>query len=234
MSRRGERGFTVIELLVCTILTAWLCAAALRGYALLRTGSDRIVTAAGYANAHRVTRTVLRAELGVGARGVDWHAHAPDSVRLRAFRSVAVGCAAPADSFVTVAPVSGRAIDPSKDSVLVLGADGVWTVAAVVARRGGATCVPPDAGPRSGRVSTPERWLLRPTPRSVVLLRVFETGSYHLSGRALRYRRGAGGRQPLTESVLDSARFVDSGSVLGAVLDLGPTGRARVVLARTP
>ena len=38
----------------------------------------------------------------------------------------------------------------------------------------------------------------------MVLARVFERGSYHLEDRAIRYRAGDGGRQPLSEERLES------------------------------
>ena len=48
------------------------------------------------------------------------------------------------------------------------------------------------------------------------LILVFETGTYHLSRGALRYRRGRGGRQPVTEEVLESGSFDSAGGVLRA------------------
>jgi hypothetical protein len=53
---------------------------------------------------------------------------------------------------------------------------------------------------------------------------VFESGSYHLSTNALRYLRGAGGRQPLTADVLDdSTRFASSTSdTLALVIEVVP------------
>jgi hypothetical protein len=38
----------------------------------------------------------------------------------------------------------------------------------------------------------------------VLLARVFERGSYHLEDRAIRYRLGEAGRQPLTAERLES------------------------------
>ncbi len=51
---------------------------------------------------------------------------------------------------------------------------------------------------------------------SIVLARLFERGSYHVSGAALRYRRGRGGRQPLTPEVFDTppSGFVKEGGSL--------------------
>ncbi|HIF20809.1 MAG TPA: hypothetical protein EYQ27_02630 [Gemmatimonadetes bacterium] len=61
-------------------------------------------------------------------------------------------------------------------------------------------------------------WRLSVTPdEPVVLARLFERGSYHISGKALRYRRGGAGRQPLTPEVLDTppSGFVRSAGSLG-------------------
>lgn len=52
-----------------------------------------------------------------------------------------------------------------------------------------------------------ETWVLSPPPARTVLTRVFERGSYHLVGGALRYRRGEGGRQPLTPERIMEGRL---------------------------
>jgi hypothetical protein len=45
---------------------------------------------------------------------------------------------------------------------------------------------------------------------------VFETGSYSLSDGALRYRRGAAGRQPLTEAIIDDGDLEPAHGGFGA------------------
>lgn len=57
-------------------------------------------------------------------------------------------------------------------------------------------------------------------PAGLILVRYFERGSYHLSGDALRYRRGRAGRQPLTPETLriPESRFVMAGAGLHALL----------------
>jgi hypothetical protein len=52
----------------------------------------------------------------------------------------------------------------------------------------------------------PELWSVDPPVPGALVVRVFERGSYHVSGGALRYRRGMGGRQPLTLDVFDDDR----------------------------
>jgi hypothetical protein len=63
---------------------------------------------------------------------------------------------------------------------------------------------------------------------------LFEAGSYHLSEGALRYRRGRGGRQPLTEEVLAGARLIDTLGALRALLPMGPGGEITVKVATPP
>jgi hypothetical protein len=54
-------------------------------------------------------------------------------------------------------------------------------------------------------------------PPQTVLVRLFERGSYHLSGSALRYRRGGSGRQPLTPEIwsMPATRWVESAERIG-------------------
>ena len=229
--RRPPRGFTLVELIVALLVVSWIGAATLRAYAVLRTAGERTAAVSSATHAQRVLRSVLRAELGTGAPGVDWAAHAPDSIRLRAFRATAIPCGPPVDSTLVVGVRGVRALDPSKDSVLVLTVDGRWEVAAVVGRVAG-ECDSRDMPFWSTSPTEVERWTLRPMPVAPVLLRVFETGSYHLADGVLRYRRGAGGRQPLTEAVLTSARFADSVGVVSADTDPARALPSRAVLAR--
>ena len=51
-----------------------------------------------------------------------------------------------------------------------------------------------------------ELWTIDPPVPGALVARIFERGSYHVSGGALRYRRGMGGRQPLTLDVFDDDR----------------------------
>jgi hypothetical protein len=93
---------------------------------------------------------------------------------------------------------------------------GVWTASDLL-QRSPATTAPC----RHGR-GTLERWQLSEAPPATAeLARVFERGSYHLNGSAVRYRRGQGGRQPLTADALNSTQssFV-----------AGPGGSLRLVL----
>ncbi|MDH5589515.1 MAG: hypothetical protein OEZ37_05670, partial [Gemmatimonadota bacterium] len=90
-----------------------------------------------------------------------------------------------------------RDADPEKDSLIWWEEPGGWTTAALEWIDGGGTC------PGAREDVATSVWTLSRTPgNDVRLVRLFERGSYHLQGAALRYRRGAGGRQPLTPETL--------------------------------
>ena len=146
--------------------------------------------------AARVTRTVLRGELDRG-RPDDWIVR-DDSLRLRAFRGTAIVCQVDSSAAaLTVGYRGDRLPEPTKDSVELIGGDG--SVVRLALDGSTSTSQPcPLAEPGEEVL----RWLLSgPPPAEVVVARLFESGSYHLAGSALRYRRGAGGRQPLTPEV---------------------------------
>ena len=92
--------------------------------------------------------------------------------------------------------------DPARDSVLVLGVDGGWRAFDLedVSPAEGCAGVEGERGFEWG-------WQNQDAP-APVLVRSFERGEYHLADGALRYRRGFGGRQPLTPERLGSeSRF---------------------------
>lgn len=199
-------GFTTVEVLVAlstgAILLAAIAAAITAVSRLERGAADRSERLAAHAHA----ATVLGHELRALDTRRDGFSIGVDSVRLRAFRGRAIVCLA--DSASAAVRYEGlRLPDPAKDSLLVLTGDGVERSLPLLAAAPAAVCNP---GPgESGMEIRPGAGL---APGDVVL--VHETGAYHLSGGALRYRRGAGGRQPLTPTV-----FVDaaSGLVLSGV-----------------
>ena len=114
----------------------------------------------------------------------------------------------------------------------MLDAEGRWRAVDLVSVAAEPSCAgeaPFDAG--VGSVG--ERWRLGAAPADPVLLRLFETGSYHLSGGALRYRRGSGGRQPLTAAVLEGGGIVDTLGAVRAYVTLGPGPSRTLFLARS-
>lgn len=166
----------------------------------------------------RMARTLLQLD-GPGALAVGT---GPDSMQVRAFRGTARFCGPGEDSTAWWVEVTGvRRPDPAKDSVAVLGRGGGWSVHGLEARRPSAAC----GGPSGVRG---EVWRLAPAPVGPILGRYFERGSYHLSDRAFRYRRGRGGRQPLTPAVLAAppGRFERHGERLRARLRFEPPGSA--------
>jgi len=69
----------------------------------------------------------------------------------------------------------------------------------------------------TGDSTSLETWRLDvPIQPGMLVARLYERGSYHLSGSALRYRRGASGRQPLTPELwADSTRWTHDAGRLG-------------------
>ncbi len=130
-----------------------------------------------------------------------------DSVRIRAFRGGGPICSASGGTLL-VEYAGTRMPEPDKDSVLVVGLYGEQVVAFSSAIRSD-LC--------GGSVDLA---LVDPADLSVsigswpAVALVFETGSYHLADGAVRYRRGQGGRQPLTEVLLGDMGFHgESGAV---------------------
>ncbi len=196
----GDRpGFTIVETLVALSL-GWLVA-----FLVLTTlaRQRRIQTGLSHRSdglaAVRMTRAVLVDEALVGAPGRDGWRLSGGSLELRAFRGIALPCTSPTASDELAVRVQGiRLPDPDKDSVLVVDFTGAGPVIAILDRQAGTEVDCGGPGP-----GTLERWRLSgAVPKGALVLRYFERGSYHLSGRALRYLRGQAGRQPLTPEVL--------------------------------
>lgn len=212
----STRGISVPEVLVALLIGFVVIHLSLDTMARLRSAQARLAARADGLVALRVTRHVLRSELRRGRPGEDWQVGG-DTLGLRAFRGTALVC--PRDSVSDALQVSYEGVrwpDPSKDSLLLLTAHGGTVLRDLVAT--GA----PSASCALETPGSPSTWLLdSAAPADVVLARLFERGSYHLSGSALRYRRGLSGRQPLTPEVWSSAsRWSTSADRLG--IDLVP------------
>lgn len=171
---------------------------ALATLAAQRRAAAMIAARADAAETERIAEVVLGEELRAGVSGRDHAAAAGDSLRLRAFRGVGLVCPGTVGEAVALeVRYSGvRLPEPAKDSALVLGTDLRWRAAALQARTAAAdSCPPVGEWPA-------ERWTLDPPPGNAVVARIFESGVYALQDHALRYRRGLGGRQPLTPELL--------------------------------
>jgi len=181
-----------VEVVVSVALAVALVAAALGMVEQVRHAERRVQLRMDALLSHRLARTLMRSELGWGRPGRDWWVDR-DSVALRAFRGTAVLCDSGDSTSVGVSYRGSRRPDTDKDSVLLVHPDGSATAAALLSSSPVA-----DACGWTGEAMT---WRLDPAPAGAVLARVYERGSYHFSGGALRYRRGRSGRQPLTPPV---------------------------------
>ncbi len=208
-----------MEALAAMVLLVAVMAAALQTLTTLRQALGSVTGEAEMRETRRIARYTLAQELRTGLARVDWVAGVGDSVAMRAFRGTGVRCVSASRSLWVVRYAGLRRPDPAKDSVLVLAADGVWRVAALVRARP-AAC---------GDGARGQVWELNPTVPEAVVGRVFERGSYHVAAGAFRYRPGRGGRQPLTAQILRTGTGVASGvSGRGAGLDL------RLVFGQAP
>ena len=157
---------------------------------------------AASAEAVRTTSAILSAEVR-RATSADVSAWGSDSLSMRGFRGAALPCGT--TTMGTLVRFTGdRMPDPAKDSVLIISQSGESGTALNAWNAAAGTCIThPGETVLELRTSGPV------PPKSVLL--VFESGSYHLSTGALRYRIGGGGRQPLTTPILRHpySRFTD-------------------------
>jgi len=197
---KGRSGFSAPEALVAFLLCLFVVHVGLTTLGRMRAVERRLADRTDALVAMRVARHALRRELGFGRGGFDWMQDG-DSITLRAFRGVALVCpgAAAADELI-VRFAGDRGPDPEKDSVVVVAPDGRSVVRRLVAVRAAPA---PCASAPSPELAI---WQLdAPLSEGAVVARLFERGSYHLAGSALRYRRGLSGRQPLTPEVWSPA-----------------------------
>lgn len=215
--RRAPRaGFTLVELMVGAVAAGLAATAAVSLLAahgrLLRAHAS----ASDVAEVARVVTLLLPAEVRL-APPADLAASA-DTLGLRAVRGVGLVCAVTGGD-VHVRYRGLRQPAPDKDSILVLPTQGYEQASALEGDR---------AGPGACDTASGEEvrtWSLSAAPPAVGdIALVFERGSYHLADGALRYRRGAGGRQPLTETFLAGGSFAfdSAGGVLTVALGVAP------------
>ncbi|MDX1674554.1 MAG: hypothetical protein R3314_07170 [Longimicrobiales bacterium] len=214
-SAAGPPGVTLPELL----LVAWLFALVLIAAARFAGAQGRLAVLGQErgraADVVRTTDLVLNGELRYAA-APDMVA-GRDSVRLRAVRGGGTICGG--GSEISIRYRGARRPDPTKDSALIITADTTdGTVHQVTAVASDTAC----GGYRLG--------VSPPAGRSVGMVLIFETGAYYLSRGALRYRRGRGGRQPVTEAVLENPWFESATGKLRARLPLHPDTFLRLPL----
>jgi type II secretory pathway pseudopilin PulG len=189
--RSSRAGFTLLELAAALTLTVVL-AALLCGLLIVQTGlARRVADRARTTDALRTAHFVLDAEARRMQRA-DVRDIAADSLAARSFRGSAIPCSTTDSARLHVRYRGDRLPDPRKDSLVVV----------TVAGERAAALVESTASPAIGCVAYAGevilRWQAAAAIADAAVLLVFESGSYYLTSRALRYRVGAEGRQPIT------------------------------------
>jgi hypothetical protein len=183
---------------VCFLLTAFLLQTAWSVAAASRRTAVRLLERSEALETERVGWHVLLAEVSLGVPERDWGPAQRTALPLRVFRGVGELCpggGSPSDGLVRYRGI--RLPEPEKDSLLMVDAAGSWRAVRLVQRASSEEVCGAWAG------EAVERWSWDPPVTGTLLARVFERGSYHLEDRAVRYRLGAAGRQPLTPERLD-------------------------------
>jgi hypothetical protein len=193
--RSRAEGISLVEALAALSLTG-LLATVMIGTALAQMKLARAVaTRAAAMDGARTAAWVLSGE----ARRMhpsDVRAFAADSIALRVFRGRAIPCLRTGNELL-VRYAGDRLPDQRKDSLLMITATGERTASLRDVRAAAAGCTA-ASGEQLLRLVTDDT-----TDAAIAL--IFESGTYYLSGRALRYRLGGEGRQPLTAEILGSA-----------------------------
>lgn len=224
----GVAGWSLPEVMIALVLGLLIVHLGLDSLARMQSARSRIAVRTDALVALRVSRHVLRRELRLGTAERDWWVDG-DSLALRAFRGVGLVCVVDSTGAgLRVSYTGDRAPDPAKDSLLLYTDQGVVEARALVAV---AAAPSPCAGLDSAEALALR--LDRGAPSGAVLAKLFERGTYHLTDAALRYRRGASGRQPLTPEVWSSSSgWRTSPERLGAdLVPLDPAAGAPVRLS---
>ncbi len=217
----AEVGGTVLELLLALTLGAVVLGAFVGVLGGSLRWSESLVARAEGLEVIRTVWVVLDEELRPGIAGRDWDVDGDGVLLLRAFRGVGRICGEVEGLDRWAVAYRGRRLpDPGRDSVLVLGDDGGWRSFELTGVDDGGEC-----GQDPSHRSLVVRWS-QPSAPPPVLIRVFESGEYHLADGAFRYRRGEGGRQPLTPERLAPGsvfrRAAGSGGPLEVRVELLP------------
>jgi hypothetical protein len=198
---KGRRGIGLVESLVVLLLSLLVIQVGWSAFGVLRRAAGGAADLSEGLETVRTVAWILEEELSGGLPGRDWWAGGGDTLALRAYRGLGVVRGVGPGGEARVCYGGLRVPNPEKDSVLLLSPGGAWMPHALLARDRGAP----------GCLGTgewwEETWTLDPEPTGALLARVFERGSYHLTQGALRYRRGAGGRQPLTPLRIGEGRL---------------------------
>jgi len=188
-------GHTLLELQLSVVLAGVILAGASRLFLGLSSLAREQAARREAAEVVRVASAVLDGDLRFLDPAADLRSDG-DELWVRAFRGFGVVCGTDGTR-IRVRYRGWRHPGPAKDSVLLLG-DPV----------GGAPLALRDhqAAPGSCPAAPDETvaaWTLDTIPAAGTPVLWFESGAYGISAGALRYRRGASGRQPLTPGTLD-------------------------------
>ena len=191
---RPRPGSTLAELVTTLALLGILsvaCGALMKSQAQwLRHVSEQAATGETIRTARGILHAELRDISAADVRGV-----AADSLALRVFRGFGIVCAVSEDG-VVLRYRGLRAPDAGKDSLLVMTTERTTAFRLVSDRQ---LCA-----------LRPGEQLITVAPVDPIadtsLVFLFESGAYHIANRALRYRRGSEGRQPLTDELIDDRR----------------------------
>ncbi|MGH6918133.1 MAG: hypothetical protein ACREJ0_10555, partial [Geminicoccaceae bacterium] len=123
-----------------------------------------------------------------------------DSAAFRTFRGVGQVCGV-SGAVATIAYRGLRDPDPAKDSVLIASVFPERAAALASYGPGASSCV------IAGSALLFDVRLVADSLALGDAILLYETGSYHLSGGALRYRAPGGTRQPITADVLSGGGF---------------------------
>lgn len=138
----GQRGATLVEALVATLLTAALAVGALGALTgLQRRAAGEVERIAMRGTLQTAAQLLLGELANLDPAAGDLLAMAPDRITYRAVRGTGVRCGSAVDGVVLRASAwrSLRLPAPGRDSVLTLVVDGSWSVAPLIG--------PPRAGP---------------------------------------------------------------------------------------
>ena len=204
----SKLGFTLVEAILVMALLALLVPTAWKLFSTFRSAGMRVAMTAEGLETVRTVAWILGEEFSGTIPGWDRWSDGGDSVSLRAYRGFAIVEGKMPGGGLRVCYRGLRSPDPAKDSVLFLTDGGGWRPHALGSRVRG------EAGCSAGGDGWTEIWIVDPESSSPVVGRLFERGSYHLAEGALRYRRGAGGRQPLTPERVGLARLESAGGAL--------------------
>lgn len=192
---RSRAGAALLELVVAAVLSTIVVGAAVLVLQTQGAVGRMITTRSERNDAIRSAFAILRAELRHHTSS-DVRAVGRDSITSRVFRGVATVCGFNApDVFVRYSGL--RLPDPAKDSALQVGPENTAAIASV--RADTSAC-----GRNAGDQILALRWSAPPRVGATWI--IFESGSYHVSAHALRYRQSAGTRQPVTTEAFDDGR----------------------------